>query len=166
MDAYMGEIRLVGFSFVPRGWLACDGSLLSINTNSALFSLIGTAYGGDGKTTFALPDLRGRVAVDSDNAAYPVGTAGGEAAHALTTAEMPVPHSHVAQGSTAVGTTPVPTDQVLAMTGLYTYAAPKPPQVVAPGSVGTAGGAPHDNMQPYQAVQFVINNSGPYPPRN
>src|SRR4051794_2003591 len=98
-DQIIGEIRAFGFNFAPLGWAKCEGQLLPISQNTALFSLLGTMYGGDGKTTFALPDVRGRVAIGI-SATHAQGSAGGEETHTLTVAEMPA-HTHVAHANTA-----------------------------------------------------------------
>src|SRR5215469_10236548 len=100
-DQYIGEIRTFAFTFTPKGWARCDGTLMSISQNTALFSLLGTTYGGDGKSTFALPDLRGRVSIGYSDA-HPEGASGGEESHTLSVAELPA-HSHVAHGNTAAG---------------------------------------------------------------
>lgn len=96
-EPFLGEIRLFGFTFAPQGWAFCDGQLLPIVQNQALFSLLGTTYGGNGSTTFALPDLRGRVAIHRSDS-FPIGLSGGEVTHTLTVAEMPT-HTHQALGS-------------------------------------------------------------------
>src|SRR5262245_40855584 len=110
-EPFLSEIRMFSFSFAPRGWALCNGQLLPINQNQALFSLLGTTYGGDGRVNFALPDLRARVPVHVGNG-HTLGERGGEQAHTLLMAEMPA-HSHVAQASAAAGTQNVPASNMM-----------------------------------------------------
>ncbi len=148
-DTIVGEIRLAGFEEIPDGWAACDGQLLSIHEYRALFDIIGTTYGGDGRKTFALPDLRGRVAVHADGAAFPLGAAGGAARHALATAELPA-HQHElalaapASGGTAGDGASYLTDGPVAEVAWTVEYSP---------ATRDAG---HDNMQPYLGVMFMI----------
>src|ERR1700760_13539 len=109
---FMSEIRIMSFNFAPKGWALCNGQLLPINQNQALFSLLGTVYGGNGQTTFALPDVRGRVPLHVGSG-FSLGERGGEYAHTLTTAEVPQ-HNHQAQGSSTAGNTDIPAGNVLA----------------------------------------------------
>jgi microcystin-dependent protein len=164
-DPFVGEVKLISFTYAPRGWAFCDGALLPINQNQALFSLLGTAYGGNGVNNFGLPNLQGRVAVHQSQG-YVMGQAAGEAAHTLTLQEMPVPHAHTAQGTSAQGTSFIPQGQVLANPGLNLYATPNPPQPVAAGTVSGVGGAPHENMSPYLPVTFCVALVGVFPSRN
>src|ERR1043165_1286923 len=107
-EPFLGEIRIMSFNILPKGWADCNGQLLPINQNQALFSLLGTTYGGDGRVSFALPDLRGRVPIHFDNSQWQLGARVGEPAHTLTIAELP-PHTHQANGSTTAGSTGDPT---------------------------------------------------------
>ncbi len=180
-DPFIGEIRMVGFNWAPRGWALCDGQLLSIAQNTALYSLLGTTYGGDGRTTFALPDLRGRVPVHQGQGAgltpRPIGQRAGQQAVTLIASQMPS-HNHqatgVARGSTGTGTVPSPENAVWAVDG-GAGATPyiqSDPNVNMRGNslqvtVGNAGGnQAHDNMQPFLVVNFVIALQGLYPSRS
>lgn len=173
MDPFVGEIRAFAFGVVPRGWHLCDGALLSIQQNAALYSLLGVAYGGDGKTTFKLPDLRGRVplcqGVVSGVGQYLIGNADGLEAVALTSAQLP-PHTHGLTCSSAGATTNNPAGAVpaVAATDANVYAdAASPASALAAGVIAPAGQSlAHNNMQPSQAVSFCIAIQGLYPPRN
>ncbi|GMK42804.1 tail Collar domain-containing protein [Paenibacillus sp. CCS19] len=166
MEPFLGEIRLFGFGFVPKGWLPCNGQLLNISTNTALFSLLGTAYGGDGIRTFALPDYRGRVPVHQSSS-LPIGATGGEEAHTLTVTEMPA-HNHHVSASNGDGTAKSPEGM--------TWAVPQSKansfsttldKTMSSAAFSAAGGSqPHSNMQPYLAINYCIAAQGIYPPRN
>jgi microcystin-dependent protein len=170
MDPFLGEIRLMGFGTIPKGWAQCNGQLLSVQHNQPLFSLLGIAYGGDGTTTFGVPNLAGRVPLGFSQA-YILGNAGGEAAHTLVTAEMPA-HSHgvacfsgVGQGSVASGNFPAASKSPgsIAFDSLYSA---NPNSTMAPDVLAQAGtGAAHDNMQPYEVLNFCIALVGIYPSR-
>jgi microcystin-dependent protein len=162
----MAEIKIISWSYAPKGWAYCDGQLMPINQNQALFSLLGTSFGGDGRTTFALPDLRGRVAGHTGDG-YIIGQKGGETTHTLTLQEMPM-HIHFAQGTSDNATTPVPANNlVFGNPGLNAYAKPPPLQPVLPATIGNAGGsAPHENMSPYLVLAFVIALQGIFPSPN
>ena len=164
---YIAEIRLVSFPFAPRGWAACDGQTLPINQNQALFSLLGTTYGGNGMTTFALPNARGR-ALMGQGPGYFAGEAGGELAHTLAGPEM-ASHSHDLKVG-GVGTTNVPAGSFLATPGVN----PRMRALYSPGHDSTAGpgellptgsGLPHENRQPFQVLLYVIALQGVFPPR-
>ena len=165
-EPFLAEIRIVGFNFAPRGWAFCDGQILPINQNQSLYSLLGTTYGGDGRTTFALPDLRGRTPVHIGNG-FLLGEKSGEETHTLSAAEMPQ-HDHALRASADGGSTPLPTGNVLASS------APSeqyhPPTTMVPLAAGTVanvgGGQAHDNMQPYLALSFCIALQGLFPSRN
>ena len=165
-EPFLAEVRLFGFNFPPRGWAQCDGQILSINQNQSLFSLLGTTYGGDGRTTFALPDLRGRHPVHPDGADFRLGDSGGEETHRLTVAEMPS-HDHILQGSSANATTNDPSGAVFHRAGGATYRSPTNPVSMDGGLVGATGtGQAHENMQPFQAVNYCIAIVGLFPSRN
>lgn len=167
-EPFLSEIRIVSFGFAPRGWALCNGQLLPINQNQALFSLLGTTFGGDGRVTFALPDYRGRTPVHAGGG-YVLGQRGGEAAHTLTSAEMPA-HNHTAV-SRDFATATAPVSNVLGAkagrfgTNVYTPASNLTP--LHPGSVDSAGGSQaHNNMQPFLTLSFVIALQGIYPSRD
>jgi microcystin-dependent protein len=171
---YLGEIRIVSFSFAPKGWASCNGQLLPINQNQALFSLLGTAYGGDGRTTFALPDFRGRTGMSSGSQTgsppFVYGQPGGEEMHTLTTNEIP-PHNHTPVASTQAPNQTSPSQNLWA-TG--TTAATVPQYATTPLNTNMAsnaignntGGVGHDNRAPYQVLNFIIATSGIFPSRN
>ncbi|MDM7855481.1 phage tail protein [Cellulomonas alba] len=163
-EQYLGEIRLMAFNFPPKGWAFCNGAILSIQQNQALFSLLGTTYGGNGQTTFALPDLRGRVPVHASGQ-FTLGQVGGTEQVTLTQNELP-PHTHAAQAVPAQATTADPTNAVWAATAAPHYAAGAQ-SVMAASAVAPVGGTqPHPNMPPYLTVSFAISLQGIYPSRN
>lgn len=172
-EPYLGEIRMAGFNFAPRGWALCNGQLMSIAQNTALFSLLGTTYGGDGQTTFALPDFRGRAPNHwgSGPGLTPrvIGEASGSETVTLISTEMPQ-HTHLIAGLSAPGTQVAPNGGLLAAQargGAMIYATGAPDSTLAPNSVGIAGGSqPHNNMQPYLTVTFIIALNGIFPSRN
>ncbi|MBE2193549.1 MAG: phage tail protein [Anaerolinea sp.] len=159
-NPYIGEIRMFGGNFAPAGWAFCNGATLSISENDALFTLIGTTYGGDGQTTFNLPDLQGRVPVHQGNS-FVLGQIGGTESVTLTPTQMPA-HNHIAQGAT--GNTDVnPTGR--APSSLLQMYLPFDPSVVGnmnPTSV-VGGSQPHENRQPYLAISFIISLFGIFP---
>jgi microcystin-dependent protein len=165
-DPFLGEIKQVSFLFAPRGWAFCNGQLLSIQQNTALFSLLGTSYGGDGVRTFGLPDLRGRVPTHGANS---VGISGGEAAHTLTASELPA-HSHTLLASATPSHGADPTGRVLGATeggGINVCAAADGTATLNPAAISSTGGSqPHNNMQPYAVSSFIIALQGIYPSRN
>lgn len=161
-DFFLGEIRAFAFGQVPRGWLPCQGQTMPIAQNQALFAIIGTVYGGDGRTTFNLPDLRGQVPL-CFGPTYPQGAAGGSATHALIAKEIPT-HSHQALASGQSASQPSPSGNTWAALA-NEYAAATNVQM-ATEALGTAGGSqPHNNMQPYLAINLCIAISGIFPPR-
>jgi microcystin-dependent protein len=173
-NPYVGEIRMFGGNFAPLGWAFCDGQLLAIAENDALFNLIGTTYGGDGQTTFGLPDLRGRLPVhqgtDSTGQAWTLGQATGAEEVTLTVAEMPA-HSHFAMGSSDQASTSDPAGAVLATLAAAgtqsAYGIRSPIGALDPSSLTSAGGSqPHPNLMPYACVSFIISLYGVYPPAN
>lgn len=164
-EPFLAEIRIVGFNFPPRGWAQCDGQVLPINQNQALFSLLGTTYGGDGRTTFALPDLRSRTPVHP-GPDIRLGARGGEETHVLTTAEMPN-HDHTLRAASAAASAPVITGGALAANPSRSYGEPANLVALAADSVGSVGaGQGHENMQPYTTLNYVIALQGLFPSRN
>ena len=169
-NPFIGEIRLVGFNFAPTGWHICDGSLLSIGSFNALFSLIGATYGGDGATNFALPDLRGRTPIhfvaDRFGNTHVIGQQTGAETVTLIQSEMPG-HSHPLQGTTTVGDVASPNGHVLAQSPSAHYAAASNPTVALnPASIQpTGGGQPHDNLQPFLVLNYCIATQGVFPSR-
>jgi microcystin-dependent protein len=168
-EPFLAEIRIVGFNFAPRGWAFCDGQILPINQNQSLYSLLGTTYGGDGRTSFALPDLRGRTPIhvgSSNGTSHTLGQKSGEETHTISVAELPQ-HSHVMQATTNTATSTSPGGNVLATAGANVYRNLTNPTAIASGSVANVGiGQAHENMQPWLAVNFCIALQGLFPPRN
>ena len=178
-DWFVGEIRLFAMNWNPQYWLLCDGSILQVQGNQALFSLLGTTFGGNGSTTFALPDLRGRTIMGASrtDANYVPGKTGGAEAVPLTTAQIPA-HQHLFQATTAPGTGLNIAAGVAIATVAATTPVPQPPAVFAsqptaqmiplnPATIGTAGSAGgHNNMQPSLVMNYCIARAGTYPPRN
>ena len=165
-EPFLAEVRIVGFNFAPRGWAFCDGQILPINQNQSLYSLLGTTYGGDGRTSFALPDLRSRTPIHVSDS-HGLGQKGGVETHPLVTAEMAA-HTHVAKASSTAGDNPAPTGRVLAAaTDLYRDPEAATMTALRSGTVtNTGGGQAHNNMQPYLTVAFVIALRGLFPSRN
>lgn len=171
-EPFLAEIRMVGFNFAPRGWAFCDGQILPIAQNQSLYSLLGPTYGGDGRTTFALPDLRGRtpihVGASSGGTDYRLGSKGGEETQTLIVAEMPQ-HNHQEKASNDTADQLVPTDMVLARSTATDpiWVNPAPLVNMDSGSVANVGGSqPHENMQPYLVINFCIALQGLFPSRN
>ncbi|MDE2388454.1 MAG: phage tail protein [Betaproteobacteria bacterium] len=165
-DPFLGEIRPFSFGFAPKGWASCDGQLLPIAQNTALFSLLGTMYGGDGITTFALPDLRGRTGMHV-NSAHTQGERVGQENVTLTTAQIP-PHSHTANCSNAAGTQTSPAGKFWAQdsNGNVVFSSAGGATLAAT-AIGSAGGSqPHPNMQPYLVVNYCIALQGIFPSRS
>jgi microcystin-dependent protein len=163
-EPFLAEIRIMSFNFPPKGWAFCNGQLLPINQNQPLFALIGTTYGGNGQTNFALPDLRGNVPIHQGQG-FLEGNAGGQTAHSLTTSEMPQ-HIHFLQASTTAGDVPNANNTVLA-TALNLYGPPTNLTTLDPNSVSSVGGSQaHNNMMPYLVLNFCIALQGIFPSRN
>jgi microcystin-dependent protein len=162
---YVGEIRMFAGNFAPAGWMFCEGQLLPISENETLFNLIGTTYGGDGQSTFALPDLRGRVPVHFGGG-FTLAEAGGAETATLTVQQIPA-HSHTLAGSSNFATAASPQDAVPAASNVVNvnaYGTDQPASSVSPNSVGAAGGSqPHENFQPYVCVNFIISLFGIFP---
>jgi microcystin-dependent protein len=165
-EPFIGQIILVGFNFPPRGYALCNGQLLSIAQNTALFSLLGTMYGGNGQTTFALPDLRGRVPNHAGQgpglSSYTQGQVGGVETVALTSAQL-APHTHSQPATAGDETTNRPNGAVPARGGVYANT-PDGSNLAASTSAG--GGQPHTNVQPYLTLNYCIALEGIYPSRN
>jgi microcystin-dependent protein len=169
-EPYMGTIRYFGFNFAPRGWADCDGQLLAISQNGALFSLLGTIYGGDGRTTFALPDMRGRLPIGAGGGPgltpRQQGIRGGSERVTLTRAQ--IGHGHTLYGRSGNGNQSTPTDNSLAKDkGDKTYRDEAPTVAMSNDSIGnTGGGLPHENRPPSLGVLCAIALTGTYPTRN
>jgi len=165
-EPYIGQIRAFGFDFPPKGWALCDGQILSIAQNQVLFALLGTTYGGDGQSTFALPDLRGRVGLHAGygGGSYFVGQSGGEEFHRLTTAEIPR-HVHPITG-VAAATSSDPTGRLLASPAKNAFGA-VPSTTLHPETIGATGGSqPHENRPPFTVLSYCIALVGIFPSRN
>jgi microcystin-dependent protein len=162
-EPFLAEIRIMSFNFAPKGWALCNGQLLPINQNQALFALLGTMYGGDGRVTFALPNLQGRVPIHHSST-FAQGNSGGAAAHTLTLPEIPA-HSHSLQGMNANATSRSPVGTMPAHAhDEFSAAGASPDAIAAPGAVGATGGSqPHTNMQPFLALNFCIALQGIFP---
>ncbi len=164
-EPFLAEIRVMSFVFAPKGWALCNGQLLPINQNQALFSLLGTTFGGDGRVNFALPDLRGRTPIHVGSG-HTLGERGGEQAHTLSIAELPT-HVHVAQATTLAGDTPIPVGNVLADSPSQLYAAASGLTALGAGTVTNTGGSQaHLNMQPFLTLSFCIALQGIFPSPN
>jgi microcystin-dependent protein len=160
---YIGEIRMFAGNFAPAGWMFCEGQLLPISENETLFNLIGTTYGGDGQSTFALPDLRGRIPIHQGNG-FTLAETGGTEEVVLTVQQIPA-HTHPLLATTAVGTAASPQGSVLASSGSSNAYRPGPSAVaLSAQTVGSVGGSqPHTNFQPYLCVDFIISLFGIFP---
>jgi microcystin-dependent protein len=172
MNPYLGEIRIFAFNFAPKGWAMCNGQLLAIQSNAALFSIIGTFYGGNGTSTFALPNLQSRVPIHQGQgqglSPYNVGQIGGTESENLTVAQMPQ-HNHSLNATPANANNNRANGGTLASSTNSTniYSNTNPSEAMNGASIGIAGSSqPHNNIQPYLAVNFCIAISGIYPPRN
>jgi microcystin-dependent protein len=172
-EPFLSEIRMMSFNFPPKGWALCNGQLLPINQNQALFSLLGTTYGGDGRVNFGLPDLQGRVPIHIGQG-HTRGERGGEQAHTLSISEIPT-HAHIFQGSTANASTVAPANNVLARgttavgTNPINYYTNTISNLTAlnPGDLGNIGGSQaHLNMQPFLTISFCIALQGIFPSQN
>ena len=166
---YLGEIRMVAFGFAPKGWAACNGQSMPINQNQALFSLLGTTFGGDGRTTFLLPDFRGRAPIEAGSQpgtpTYNYGQPGGEELHTLTSQEM-ASHTHMPIASNASNTVGSPSGNFWA-TGPAQYATSPINTPLATNAIGNnVGGQGHENRSPYLVVNFIISLTGIFPTRN
>jgi microcystin-dependent protein len=162
---YVGEIRMFAGNFAPAGWMFCEGQLLPISEYETLFNLIGTTYGGDGQSTFALPDLRGRIPLHVGNGVTLAETGGAETV-TLTTQQIPA-HSHALLATLNQGAQNPPAQQVLAQSptqNALPYGTDVPPATLNPGSISPVGGSqPHNNFEPYLCVDFIISLFGIFP---
>ena len=179
MEPFIGQIMMFGGNFAPRGWAFCDGQLLPISQNDALFSLLGTTYGGDGRTTFGLPDLRGRAPIHAGNGPgltpRQLGERGGSETETLSVGQMPS-HSHdvTVQGTSAAPNSDSPANAQMATLPtrgpnrpIYNQGGPSDtPMLSSPGTSNTGGSQPVNNMPPFQAVHYIISLQGIYPSRS
>lgn len=163
-EPFLAEVKIVGFTYAPRGWAFCNGQTLPINQNQALFSLLGTTYGGNGQTTFALPDLRGRAPIHPGSG-FALGQIGGEINHTLITNELPTHNHFVSVSSTNADSVSAPNNYLGVSAQAYTTTA-NPNTPLDLGLTPGGGSQPHSNMQPYLAVNFVIALQGIFPSRN
>ena len=162
-EPFLSEIRIMSFGFPPKGWALCDGQLLPINQNQALFSLLGTTYGGDGRVNFGLPDLRGRVPIHM-GAGHTEGERGGEQAHTLAISEIPT-HTHVLNGTTTTGNLVIAAGNLSGASPSQMYQAPDGNLgAMKPASIANTGGSQaHLNMQPFLTLNFSIALQGIFP---
>jgi microcystin-dependent protein len=163
-EPFLSEIRIMSFGFPPKGWATCDGQLLPINQNQALFSLLGTTYGGDGRVNFGLPNLQGRAPMHMGNS-HTLGEMGGEQAHTLSISEIPT-HTHTANATTAAATTNNPINSLMLAksTAANLYASATALVAMAPNELGNVGGSQaHLNMQPFLVLNFSIALQGIFP---
>jgi microcystin-dependent protein len=164
-EPFLSEIRIMSFVFAPKGWALCNGQLLPINQNQALFSLLGTTFGGDGRVNFALPDLRGRTPIHVGSG-HTLGERGGEQAHTLSIAELPT-HTHVLNATSNNGTIETAAGNVFAKTLSAAYGNPAGLVAMAPEVVTSVGGSQaHLNMQPFLTLSFCIALQGIFPSPN
>lgn len=165
---YFGEIQITTANFAPRGWAMCNGQLLPISTNQELFSLLGTTYGGDGRTTFALPDLRGKmpVGISDIDPSFSIGVKGGEESHTLTLPELPL-HTHYVNASPGTGSLSSPANAYPAINaqGIRQYSSTQNALMNAAAVNPTGSGQPHNNMPPYLVLNYIIALIGVYPTR-
>jgi microcystin-dependent protein len=166
---FLGEIRMVGFGFAPKGWAMCNGQSMPINQNQALFSLLGTTFGGNGQTTFLLPDLRGRVPLEpgtkGNTPTYGYGQVGGQEMHTLTIGEMPA-HTHTALASSSGPAAPSPSNNFWANGGQQLYVGSPNTAMAANAIANNGGGQAHENRSPYLVINFIIALTGIFPTRS
>jgi microcystin-dependent protein len=167
-EPFIGEIQIFAFGFAPKFWAYCNGQILPINQNQALFSLLGTSYGGNGTTNFALPDMRGRTPLHTGQGTglspYALGQAGGNEGVTLLTTQIPQ-HTHNLQASSSAANSTIPSNKVLASSTVNLYAAQNNGAAMQPLS-SSGGNQPHNNMQPYGVLNFCIALQGIYPSRS
>lgn len=169
-DPFIGEIRLFAGNFAPQGWAFCQGQLMAISQNDALFALIGTTYGGDGQSNFALPNLSGRIPLHQGQGPgltpRTIGELSGAETVTLTTAQIPQ-HTHAMNASSAAATGTSPAGAVLAATSVASYDTAAATTAMAAGALGSAGGSqPHENMAPTLALNYIISLFGIFPSQN
>jgi microcystin-dependent protein len=163
-EPFLAEIRIMSFAFAPKGWAMCNGQLLPINQNQALFALLGTTFGGNGQTNFALPDLQGRVPIHNGSG-HTLGEKGGEQSHTLSSSELPQ-HTHTMNGSSTNADLVSPTDNVVAQSSQL-YGPPAQLTTLDASCNGNQGGSqPHPNMQPFLGLSFCIALQGIFPSQN
>lgn len=163
-EPFLSEIKIVSFNFPPKGWALCNGQLLPINQNQALFALLGTTYGGNGQTNFALPNLRGRVPIHFD-ASHNLGEAAGSTSVTINIQQLPT-HTHVMQSSNTTGNAAIVGNAVFGAEPGNPYAGAGA-DVTVPGAISSIGGSqPHNNMMPYLVLNFIIALQGIFPSRN
>jgi microcystin-dependent protein len=164
-EPFLSQIGICAFNFPPKGWALCNGQFLPINQNQALFALLGTTYGGNGQTNFALPNLRGRVPIHMGSG-HTLGEAAGSTSVTVNIQQLPT-HTHAMMASATTGDTPVPTSTVLAQTPAKIYGAPSSLTTLNPINVTSVGGSqPHNNMMPYLVLNFCIALQGIFPSQN
>jgi microcystin-dependent protein len=162
---YLGEVKMVSFNFPPKGWAEANGQLMPINQNQALFSLYGTNFGGDGRVTFALPNLQGRAAMHG-GAGHILGEAGGQTAHTLTQSEMPE-HTHTLTAAGVQGSTGNPSGAFLSASLDLIYITPQSLVALNQATIGNVGGSQaHENTQPSLVINFIVALQGVFPSRN
>jgi microcystin-dependent protein len=162
---FLAEMRIMSFNFAPKGWAECNGQFLPINQNQALFALLGTTYGGNGQTTFALPDLRSRTPVHMGQG-ITLGERGGEESHTVIMSEMPA-HNHIAQGNSAVPNTGSPANAFWCDISNNSYTSAAGNTTLIPSAITNTGGSqPHTNIQPYLAINICIALQGIFPSQN
>jgi microcystin-dependent protein len=164
---FMSELRIMAFNFAPKGWASCNGQFLPINQNQALFSLLGTMYGGNGQTTFALPDMRGKAPIHIGSG-FIEGQVGGQETHTLIQSEMPA-HNHFLQDNLQPNPadSAIPSPNLLGALTTPIYGPLSSLTTLAPGSITNVGGSqPHQNMQPYTVLNFCIALQGAFPSQN
>lgn len=164
INQFIGQLILAPFGFAPRGWAQCNGQVFNINQYQALFSLLGTYFGGNGIQNFALPNLQGRTPIGM-NTAYPMGASGGEVLHTLTQGEVPS-HTHTLQAATTGADANTPTGTILAGGGANIFVPSANLKAMQAQTLGVVGGLPHENRQPFLVMNWCIALSGIYPSRS
>src|SRR5215469_5462331 len=163
-EPFLGELKIISWNFPPKGWAFCNGTLLPINQNQALFSILGTTYGGDGRTTFGLPNLQGRTPMHIGNGIV-LGEMGGETQHTLNISELPA-HTHVPNATSTTSNSATPGGNTWGNARMASYSA-SPNNAMSPSAVGVTGGnQPHENMQPYLVLNIIIALQGIFPSQN